>query len=285
MWFLLLEIFFWVAIAFALGFLFGWWGRSLLGFEKVSSRQVRYLRKLLINERRISKELRAKLEKGSLGGRALETSVEERASELGDGTAGLVTEARPEDPDPAGLKKLEQSNTSLTGTQSGGGDEPNNIEVLPSRSAAAEKRSQADRFSARAPAINNIEDNLGFEQGSAAGDALSFGDRAKAASTPVSASLGESAAKRADIRDEATKALANDAISESALVASDDLTRIKGIGAKLAQMLADRGIDRFSRLANMSDEACEQFENDIGFPERIRRERWREQAVEAIKSA
>jgi predicted flap endonuclease-1-like 5' DNA nuclease len=62
--------------------------------------------------------------------------------------------------------------------------------------------------------------------------------------------------------------------------APDDLTRIRGIGPKLAQKLGSMGITRFSQLAGLSREEIARIDAAIDFPGRIARERWVEQARE-----
>jgi predicted flap endonuclease-1-like 5' DNA nuclease len=62
--------------------------------------------------------------------------------------------------------------------------------------------------------------------------------------------------------------------------ALDDLTRIRGIGPKLAQKLGSMGITRFSQLAGLSREEIARIDAAIDFPGRIARERWVEQARE-----
>ena len=60
--------------------------------------------------------------------------------------------------------------------------------------------------------------------------------------------------------------------------ARDDLTRIKGIGPKVAETLNRHGIHSFVQLATLSDEAAARVEAELGFPGRIAREGWPTQA-------
>ncbi len=65
----------------------------------------------------------------------------------------------------------------------------------------------------------------------------------------------------------------------------ESLQAIKGVGPKLALLLAAEGINNLSRLANMSDGALQHLA--IRLPtiaERLRREGWREQAREILDS-
>lgn len=59
----------------------------------------------------------------------------------------------------------------------------------------------------------------------------------------------------------------------------DDLTRIKGLGPKLAGLLRDKGVTSFTQIANWSDADIDRIDADLGrFSGRIRRDRWVEQA-------
>jgi len=60
----------------------------------------------------------------------------------------------------------------------------------------------------------------------------------------------------------------------------DDLTRIKGLGPKLATMLRDQGITRFEQIAGWSDDDIDRIDANLGrFKGRIRRDQWVEQAT------
>lgn len=59
----------------------------------------------------------------------------------------------------------------------------------------------------------------------------------------------------------------------------DDLTRISGVGPKLAKKLNRAGVTRFVQIAELSDEDIEQLERDVvGFKGRIKRDDWQSQA-------
>lgn len=59
----------------------------------------------------------------------------------------------------------------------------------------------------------------------------------------------------------------------------DDLTRIKGLGPKIAKMLHEQGIDRFEQIAAWSDEDVARIDASLGrFQGRIERDSWVEQA-------
>lgn len=59
---------------------------------------------------------------------------------------------------------------------------------------------------------------------------------------------------------------------------ADDLTRIKGIGAKLNQRLNSLGIFRYSQIAELTREDIERLDGQLRFKGRIDREKWVEQA-------
>lgn len=78
----------------------------------------------------------------------------------------------------------------------------------------------------------------------------------------------------------AVAAAVEDAQVERAEHASaDDLTRIKGLGPKLATTLGDLGVTRFSQIAAWSDADIDRIDSQLGrFEGRIRRDAWVEQA-------
>ena len=60
---------------------------------------------------------------------------------------------------------------------------------------------------------------------------------------------------------------------------ADDLTRIKGVGPKLAAMLAEHGVTRFEQIAGWDDADVDRIDAQLGrFQGRIRRDDWRRQA-------
>ena len=59
----------------------------------------------------------------------------------------------------------------------------------------------------------------------------------------------------------------------------DDLSRIKGLGPKLVDMLGDMGISRYDQIAAWSDEDVQRIDAQLGrFAGRITRDDWRTQA-------
>ena len=75
----------------------------------------------------------------------------------------------------------------------------------------------------------------------------------------------------------ATPAAADPAVAPSA--APDDLTRIKGLGPKLAALLAELGVTTFAQIAAWDDAAVARIDAQLGrFSGRIIRDQWVEQA-------
>ncbi|NBS23508.1 MAG: hypothetical protein EBS78_05955 [Altererythrobacter sp.] len=60
---------------------------------------------------------------------------------------------------------------------------------------------------------------------------------------------------------------------------ADDLTRIKGLGPKIATLLREQGVTRFADIAALNDADIERIDAHLGrFQGRIRRDAWVEQA-------
>ena len=77
----------------------------------------------------------------------------------------------------------------------------------------------------------------------------------------------------------AVAAAVEDAQIERAEHQADDLTRIKGLGPKLAATLADLGVSRFDQIAAWSEGDIDRIDAQLGrFEGRIRRDAWVEQA-------
>ncbi|MEM1199544.1 MAG: EAL domain-containing protein, partial [Pseudomonadota bacterium] len=64
---------------------------------------------------------------------------------------------------------------------------------------------------------------------------------------------------------------------------SDDLALISGIGPAIAKSLNDYGITTFQQLAALSGEEVGRVNDHVGFPGRVEREEWREQAKELME--
>ena len=66
---------------------------------------------------------------------------------------------------------------------------------------------------------------------------------------------------------------------ETAPAAADDLTRLKGVGPKLASRLHELGINTFGQIAAWDDQEIDRIDSQLGrFEGRIRRDAWVEQA-------
>ncbi|MEJ8572446.1 polyhydroxyalkanoate depolymerase [Microbaculum marinum] len=65
--------------------------------------------------------------------------------------------------------------------------------------------------------------------------------------------------------------------------AADDLTRISGIGKKLQETLNAAGIFTFAQLAGLKAADIEELDGKLGFPGRIVREKWVDQARKLAK--
>ncbi|MEM8687674.1 MAG: helix-hairpin-helix domain-containing protein, partial [Pseudomonadota bacterium] len=63
----------------------------------------------------------------------------------------------------------------------------------------------------------------------------------------------------------------------------DDLSLIAGIGPTIANELNGLGIQSFRQLAELSDDEAERVNEQTGFPGRVEREEWREQARELME--
>ncbi len=75
----------------------------------------------------------------------------------------------------------------------------------------------------------------------------------------------------------------NATISEDSTpeVQADDLTKINGIGNKMAKKLEQEGIISFGQLANLSTEQIEHLSTNVkNFAERYHKKNWAEQAQE-----
>lgn len=95
--------------------------------------------------------------------------------------------------------------------------------------------------------------------------------------SPVPASADTLTARPGDTADSGD-APPRPALSEAEGPA-DDLTRIKGLGPKLAKLLADLGVTRFEQIAAWSAADIARIDSHLGrFQGRIERDNWVEQA-------
>lgn len=77
----------------------------------------------------------------------------------------------------------------------------------------------------------------------------------------------------------AVAAAALDARIDAGREEADDLTRIKGLGPKLAATLGTLGVTRFDQIAGWSEADIDRIDAQLGrFQGRIRRDEWVEQA-------
>ncbi|MBM0170200.1 hypothetical protein [Altererythrobacter sp. C41] len=78
---------------------------------------------------------------------------------------------------------------------------------------------------------------------------------------------------------EAAEAEAQPASPASPSPVGDDLTRIKGVGGKLNELLASLGVTSFAQIAAWNDADIDRIDAQLGrFQGRIRRDSWVEQA-------
>lgn len=78
---------------------------------------------------------------------------------------------------------------------------------------------------------------------------------------------------------EAAEVEAQPASPASPSPAGDDLTRIKGVGGKLNELLASLGVTSFAQIAAWNDADIDRIDAQLGrFQGRIRRDSWVEQA-------
>lgn len=67
---------------------------------------------------------------------------------------------------------------------------------------------------------------------------------------------------------------------EPVAASADDLTRIKGLGPKIAALLAELGVTSFAQIASWSDEDVAEIDAKLGrFSGRITRDQWVTQAT------
>ncbi|MDP2258494.1 MAG: hypothetical protein Q8J89_02080 [Caulobacter sp.] len=76
-----------------------------------------------------------------------------------------------------------------------------------------------------------------------------------------------------------------EAVIEAAEVVADDLTKLTGIGPKLAGLLAERGVTRFADIAAWTPADVETFDKDMKLMGRIDREAWIAQARRYAETA
>lgn len=103
-------------------------------------------------------------------------------------------------------------------------------------------------------------------------------DAVAAAPATADAEAGASVAPTRDI-DAPDAAQPAPAPSASPVTQGDELTRIKGLGPKIAAILGTLGVTSFEQIAGWDDAEIERVDARLGrFSGRIRRDRWVEQA-------
>ncbi len=84
-------------------------------------------------------------------------------------------------------------------------------------------------------------------------------------------------AKAADLAEQAAEAEVKEVV-EAPVIEPDDLTRLVGIGAKLAATLAERGVTRFEHIAAWTAEDVAETDKALKLLGRIERDAWVAQA-------
>ena len=78
---------------------------------------------------------------------------------------------------------------------------------------------------------------------------------------------------------EAVQAAVEEQQIRSSQTGADDLTRLKGVGPKLAAQLSELGVATFAQVASWNDADIDRIDAQLGrFQGRIRRDNWVEQA-------
>jgi predicted flap endonuclease-1-like 5' DNA nuclease len=108
-------------------------------------------------------------------------------------------------------------------------------------------------------------------------DAVMLAVEATDAAVEVAAEMIE-AATEATAEAVADAAQVVEAVAEPLVETADDLTKLTGIGPKLAQLLAERGVTRFADIAAWTPADVEMFDKDMKLMGRIDREAWIAQA-------
>jgi predicted flap endonuclease-1-like 5' DNA nuclease len=67
--------------------------------------------------------------------------------------------------------------------------------------------------------------------------------------------------------------------------AADDLTRLVGVGPRVAALLAERGVTRFAQIASWSDEEAARIDRELNLMGRVAREAWVDQARQFATNA
>lgn len=118
-------------------------------------------------------------------------------------------------------------------------------------------------------------------------------DLAQAAAARVAADIADVASAAAEVIETAAEApvtVAEDAAAVAPVAmmalkqeATDDLTRMVGIGPKLAAALAERGVTTFAQIAAWSDQELADMDRSLELKGRAAREHWIAQAKRFAK--
>lgn len=102
---------------------------------------------------------------------------------------------------------------------------------------------------------------------------------AAAPAAPVVANDASAPTQTAPSAPEETVADTAAALPPSASETGDDLTKIKGLGPKIAQIMQPLGVTRYAQIAAWNDADIDRIDAQLGkFQGRIRRDNWVEQA-------
>ena len=93
----------------------------------------------------------------------------------------------------------------------------------------------------------------------------------------VAAEVVEDAADAAEAAIEAAPEVVEETVA-TVQAPADDLTRLSGIGPKLAVALAERGVTRFADIAAWTEDDIARFDKDLKLMGRVGREAWLAQA-------
>lgn len=105
------------------------------------------------------------------------------------------------------------------------------------------------------------------------------------ATTEATADLVEDAIEVVEASTEPFAEAAPEAVVETAEVVADDLTKLTGIGPKLAGLLAERGVTRFADIAAWTADDVATFDRTMKLMGRIDREAWIAQARRYAEAA
>ncbi len=105
------------------------------------------------------------------------------------------------------------------------------------------------------------------------------------ATTEATADLVEDAIEVVEAATEPFAEAAPEAVVETAEVVADDLTKLTGIGPKLAGLLAERGVTRFADIAAWTADDVATFDRTMKLMGRIDREAWIAQARRYAEAA